>query len=63
MFGTRNIPCFWLDNGVAHGCSIIGSSQAVGEDAGFLTTPLHPVGSWDADGGIINLGFILTVRF
>ncbi len=22
-----------------------------------------PVGSWDADGGIINFGFILTVRF
>ena len=20
MFGTRNVPCFWLDNGVAHGC-------------------------------------------
>jgi len=20
MFGTRNVPYFWLDNGVAHGC-------------------------------------------
>ncbi len=28
-----------------------------------IAGPLHPVGSWDADSGIINFGFILTVRF
>ena len=28
MFGTRNVPYFWLDNGAAHGCSFTGSSQS-----------------------------------
>ena len=27
MFGTRNVPCFWLDKGVAHGCPFTGPTN------------------------------------
>ena len=30
MFGTRNVPCFWLDKGVAHGCPFTQPSRLLG---------------------------------
>jgi hypothetical protein len=35
MFGTRNVPCFWLDKGVAHGCPFSPPRRVLGRIAGF----------------------------
>ena len=56
MFGTRNVPWFWLDNGVAHGCPNTRSNLIPGDfspltaasiavDVGYdrkMATALHP---------------------
>ena len=39
MFGTRNVPCFWLDNGVAHGCPNIRPSLNPGNSSPTIVTP------------------------
>ena len=31
MFGTRSVPCFWFDNGVAHGCPRIETTRKQGD--------------------------------